>query len=219
MQQLVDLAGLHPLHGLFLRDESLPHHVDRDLHRRLRRPLGGARLQHPELALLDGELQVLDVAVVLLQSLGVGLEFLVDVRHLLLQRRNRLRGPDAGHHVLALGVGQVIAVQDLLTGIRVTGKGDAGARVVAHVAEDHGLHVDCGAQVVRDLVVVAVVDAPLVVPRAEDRLNRRPQLLDGIVREGLAALLEDDRLELRDQLFELVRLELRIGLDFGLLLG
>ena len=43
------------------------HHVDRDLDRRLRGALAGAGLEQEERALLDRELEVLDVAVVLLE--------------------------------------------------------------------------------------------------------------------------------------------------------
>jgi len=80
MQQLVDLGRLDALDRFVLRDEAFGHHVDRDLHGRLRRALRGAGLQHPELALLDRELEILDIAVVLLEALGVGLELFVDVR-------------------------------------------------------------------------------------------------------------------------------------------
>ena len=164
MQQLVDLRGLDPLHRLVLRDQLLVDHVDRDFDRRLGGALRGPRLQHPQLALLDGELEVLHIAVVLLQPLGVRFKLFVDIRKLLLQGCDRLWGADPCDHVLALGVRQVIAVEDFLAGVGVAREGDAGAGIVAHVAEDHGLDVDGGAQVVRDLIEVTVVRGPLVVP-------------------------------------------------------
>ena len=79
MQQLVDLRRLDALDGLVLSDELFVDHIDRDLDGGLGGPLGGASLQHPELALLDGELEILDVAVMLLQPLGIRLEFAVDI--------------------------------------------------------------------------------------------------------------------------------------------
>ena len=80
--------------------------------------------------------------------------------------------PDPGHHVLTLRINKVVTVELLRAGVGVAREGDAGAGVVAHVAEDHRLHVDRGAQGVRDLVEVAVVDGALVVPRGEHRLDR-----------------------------------------------
>src|ERR1700694_440201 len=219
MQQLVDLGRLDPLDGLVLADQLLPHHVDRDLDGGLRGALGRPGLQHPELALLDGELQILNVAIVLLKALGVAFELFVDVRHQLLEGRDRLRGTDAGDDVFALGVRQVIAIEDFLTGVGIAREGHAGAGVVAHVAEDHGLHVDRGAQVMRDLVEVAVIGGALVVPGGEHGLDGLAQLLQRIVRERLAALFENDVLEFFEKLLELLRLELRIGLDLGLFLG
>ncbi len=206
MEQLVDLGGLDPLDGFVLRDQAFRDHVDRDLDRGLGRALRGARLQHPELALFDREFEVLDVAVVHLQALGVGFEFFVDIGHLLLERRDRLRRPDAGDDVLALGVRQVVAVQDFLAGVGVAGERDAGAGVVPHVAEDHGLDVDGGPQVVRDLVEVAVVDGALVVPRGEDGFDGGAKLLERVIRERLAALFEDDVFEFFDQLLEMLGL-------------
>ena len=73
---------------------------------------------------------------------------------LLLQFGDGLGVADAGHHVLALGVDQEVAVGPLGPGGRVAGEADAGARVVVAVAEDHGLHVDGGAQVVGDALAV-----------------------------------------------------------------
>ena len=48
-------------------DQPFGDEVDGDLESRLRGALAGSRLQHPELAFLDGELDVLHVAVVLLE--------------------------------------------------------------------------------------------------------------------------------------------------------
>ncbi len=90
---------------------------------------------------------------------------------------DRLGRPDAGHDVLALGVGQVLAVEHLLAGVRVAGERDAGARVVAHVAEDHRHDVHGRAQVVGDLVVLAVVAGALAEPGREDGLDREVELL------------------------------------------
>ena len=119
-------------------------------------------------------------------ELGVGLG------HLLGHVRDRRRRPDAGHDVLALGVGEVLAVELVLAGARVAGEGDAGAGVVAHVAEDHRHDVDRGAQVVGDLLVVAVVAGALAEPAGEDGLDGQVELLVRVLREARAGLVLDD---------------------------
>ncbi len=138
-EELVDLGGLDPGERLFLRDQAFLDHVDGDPDGGRGGPLGRARLEHVQLAALDRELEVLDVAVVLLELLADPLELGVDLGHVGLHLGDLRSGPDAGDDVLALGVGQVLAEQDLLAGVRVAGERDAGARVVAHVAEDHRL--------------------------------------------------------------------------------
>ena len=193
-QELVDVGRLDPAERLLLGDDALVDHVDGDLHRGRGGPLGRARLEHVQLAALDGELEVLDVAVVLLEPLADPLELGVDRRHVRLHLGDLRRGPDAGHDVLALGVGEVLAEEHLLAGVRVAREGDAGARVVAHVAEDHRHDVDRGAQVVGDLLVVAVVDGALAEPAGEDGLDGQVELLVRIAREVAAGVLADDPL-------------------------
>ena len=129
-----------------------------------------AGLEHVQLAALDRELEVLDVAVVVLELLADAHELRVDLGHVDRHLGDLGGGPDAGDDVLALGVGQVLAVEHLLAGVRVAGEGDAGPGVVAHVAEDHRHDVDRRAEVVGDLLVVAVVVGPL----AEPARRRRP---------------------------------------------
>ena len=176
-QQLVDVRGLDPGQRLALGDDPLVDHVRGDPHRRGRRPLRGPRLEHVQPAALDGELEVLDVLVVLLEALADALELGVRLGQLVAHLADGLRRADAGHHVLALGVGQVLAEEHLLAGVGVAREGHARARVVAHVAEDHGHDVDRRAEVVGDVVVVAVVAGALAEPRGEHGLDRQVELL------------------------------------------
>ena len=195
------------------------HHVDRHLQRGGAGALADPGLEHPELALLDGELGVAHVAVVRLEP-GEDLEQLgVDLGELLLQLRDRLGVADAGHHVLALGVDQEVAVGALVAGGRVAGEADAGARVVVAVAEDHGLHVDRGAQVVRDALAVAVGDGPGPVPAAEDRLDGAAQLVGRVLGEGLAGVALDDLLVGVDQVAQQLGGHLGVRGGAGQLLG
>ena len=112
--------------------------------------------------------------------------------------------PDAGDDVLALGVGQVLAVEHLLARVGVAGERDAGAGVVAHVAEHHRHDVDGRAEVVGDLLAVAVVVGALAEPRREHGLDREVELLVGVGREVAAGVGLDDALELLDEGLEVV---------------
>ena len=143
------------------RDQPFVDHLDGGHDGGFAGALGVARLQHVQLAALDGELQVLDVFVGLLQTIRDLLELAIDLGPDLAHLRDADRRPNAGDHVLALRVGQELAEDLALASRRVAREGDAGARVVAHVAEDHGHHADRRAQVVRDLELVAVVDGAL----------------------------------------------------------
>ena len=118
----------------------------------------------------------------------------MDLGELLLQLRDGLGVADPGHDVLALRVDQEVPVGALGPRRRVAGEPDAGARVVVPVAEDHRLHVDRGAEVVRDALALAVGDGAGPVPAAEHGLDGAAQLLCRLLGERLAGVAFDDLL-------------------------
>ena len=148
VQEELDLLGLDPANSLLLGDQSFLDHVDRDPHLRLGRALAVAGLQNPELGVLDGELDVLHVAVVLFEPPRDLDEFAVALGHRSLQVRQRLGLADARDHVLALSVDQIVAFRIRFPGGGVARHGDAGGAIVAHVAKHHGLDVDRRTKVV-----------------------------------------------------------------------
>ncbi|OPZ91222.1 MAG: hypothetical protein BWY73_01146 [candidate division TA06 bacterium ADurb.Bin417] len=216
MQQLVQLAGGDPEHRLVLADQLLLEHVHGDVQGRGAGALAHPALEHPETPLLDGELDILHVGEVLLEPVADVVQLLVNLGHRLLQGGKvpvllglgglveRVGSPGAGHHVLALGVDQPLAVELVLAGGRVAAEGDAGGRGLAHVAEDHRLDVDRGAPLVRDALDPAVGDGPAAVPGGEDRLDAAVELLARIVGEGPAQNLLDPFLEAFAEVLQLL---------------
>ena len=98
-----------------------------------------------------------------------------------------LRRADAGDDVFALRIDQEFAVELVLAGRWIAREGNAGRRVVAHIAEHHGLHIDRGAPAFRNALQAAIGDGALVHPRTEHRADRAPQLIVRVLRERLAA--------------------------------
>ena len=80
-------AGSTRSDRLRFRDQPLARQVDRDAQRRLAGALAGAGLQHPELARLDRELDVLHVAVVALEDAVDAHELAVRLGHRAFHRR------------------------------------------------------------------------------------------------------------------------------------
>ena len=119
-------------------------------------------------------------------------------------------GADARHHVFALGVGQKFAEQLLLAGGRIPGEGNAGAAVVTHVAEGHGLDVDGSAPGIGNVVLTTVNVGAGVVPGAEHGLDGAHQLLLGVGGEIHAQLALIFGLELGGQLLQVVRVQLHV---------
>ena len=206
------LAG-DPGQRLVLVDDPLVNELAGDLERRLGGALADPRLQHPQLAALDGELDVAQVLVVRLEGGHVVQQLTVGVRDLGLQVVQRLGVADAGDDVLALRVHEEVAVHALLAGAGVAGEAHTGAGVLRHVAEDHRLHVHGRAEVVRDALLAAVEHRPLAHPGAEDRLDGGVELLAWFLGERLSGLMLDDRLELANQLLQVTRVQLGVLLD------
>ena len=95
-------------------------------------------------------------------------QLLVDLGHGPLEFADGQRRADAGDDVFALRVHQVLAEEDVLAGGGIAREADAGAGVLAQVAEDHGLHVDRCAQPVVDVVDAAIGLGAIVLPAPED---------------------------------------------------
>ena len=168
-------------------------------------------MQHVQLFLFDRELEILHVAEILFQRFADFFQFLVGraddriVRHF----GNRLGSADAGDDVFALGVDEIFAVENVFAGGRIAGEGDAGGAIVAHVAEDHALHVDGGAPFIGDFVLLAVEDGAFVHPGAEHGADGALQLIERIGREFLAGAFLDERFEAIDEFLQVGFVEVR----------
>ena len=207
------------LHERFLLgDHALVDEVAGDLDRSGSRTLAVTRLEHIEFLVLDGELHILHIVIVVLERLADFLELLVDLGEHFRHLGDGHGRTDARDDVLALCVGEEFAHEPLLARCGVTRERDARAAVVAHVAERHHLHVDRGTPAVRDVVVHTVDVRTGVVPRTEHRLDRREELLLGIVGEVGAELVLVLCLELVGEFLQVLRRQLDVLRDALLLL-
>ena len=173
VQELVELCGVDAAHGLLAGDEALLDHLDGDAQGGGGGALAHAGLEHPELALLDGELDIAHIAIVILERQEHALELLacgLEARSVL-EVGDGLGVADTGDDVLALGVDQKVAVELLGAIGRVARKGDAGRGGLALVTKSHGLNVDGGTELVGDTMLLAVDAGTLVHPAAKDGLD------------------------------------------------
>ena len=241
VEQLVELRGLAAKHGRAFVDQPFAEHVHRDLDHGRTGAFAVAALEHPQLAVLDRELDVLHVLEILLQVVLDLIEFLVNHRHDLFERGvfraavflgdvlcgrpalrpfegDLLRGADAGHDVLALGIDEVFAVEEVFTRRGVAREGYARRRVTAHVAEYHGLYRYGRSPFGGDVVEFAVEDGTVVHPRTEYGAYGAPELIPRACREILAGLLLDGSLEVPDQLLQVVGRQVGVVLHAALVL-
>ena len=230
VQELVKLCGVDAAHGLLAGDQALLDHLDGDTQGGGGGTLAHAGLEHPELALLDGELDIAHVAVMILERQEHALELLacgLEARGGL-EVGDGLGVSDAGDDVLALGIHQKVAIELLGAVGRVARKGDAGRRGLALVAKGHGLDVDGGAELVGNAVLLAVDAGALVHPAAKDGLDGKAQLELRIVREngltvgdlelgiqGRLDVLGEDALKGLDELLQVLGRKLGIDTNAG----
>jgi hypothetical protein len=201
MQELVERARIDAGDRLLAGDKTFIGELDRDLERRFGSALARAGLQHPQLALLHREFNVLHILIVSLQPATNARELLERARQYLLHGwfvgarllprrfRDLLRSADAGDDVLALGIDQELTVEPPLPGRRIARECHPGSRGLTHVTEHHGLDIDCGAPAFRDVVEAPIGNGALVHPRAEHATYGSPELLVRVLRERLAMLV------------------------------
>ena len=213
VEQSVEVSRVDHQNGLLLVDHALVNEVARDLESRLSGTLAVAALEHVELAVLDGELHVLHVAVVLLKDVADLDEVGICLGELLCHLGDGHRGADAGDDVFALCVDEELAHQLLLAGCGVTGESDAGAGILVQVAEYHGHDVDCSTPRVGDVIVTTVDICSGVVPRTENGTDGFVKLNLRVGGEVLADLLLVLSLELLCELLEVCSAKLMVGLD------
>ena len=188
-QRRVLQEGRHPFdcRGASKRKAFVLGHLNRDPERRLWAAFGDPRLQHPQPALFDGELDVADIGVMALEQIGVSAQLLGFLRHPLVECGDAFGLVRPGYHVLALRLEHDVAVEARLSGGGVSGEDHTGCRVGAPVPEDHRLDRDRRPQVVVDALVSAVAASPIAVPGAKDSLDCAPELLPGIIRNQVDA--------------------------------
>ena len=145
-----------------------------------------SRLEHVQRAVLDRELDVLHLLVMRLELLADLAATACRPWASLLELADRLGRADAGDDVFALGIDQVVAEELVCARVRVARERDAGARVVARVAEDHRLDVDGGPLQARDPLDPPVLDGLVPHPAIEDRHDRLPELILGVLGKRLA---------------------------------
>ena len=230
VQELVELRGIDAAHSLLAGDQALLDHFDSNAQGGSGGALAHAGLEHPELALLDGELDIAHITVMILERQEHALELLacgLEARGGL-EVGDGLGVSDAGDDVLALGIHQKVAIELLGSVGRVARKGDAGRRGLALVAKGHGLDVDGGAELIGNAMLLAVDAGALVHPAAKDGLDGKAQLKLRVVREdGLAVsdlelgiqgsldVLGEDALEGLDEFLQVLGRKLGIDANAG----
>ncbi len=125
--QLGELGTGDPCQRLVHGDQTLVDELDGDPEGRAGGALSDPRLQHPQFVAFDGELDVTQVAVMLLEGRHDGQQTVVRGRVDGRQRRERQCVPDARDDVLALGILQIVAVNALVAVSRVPGERHSGA--------------------------------------------------------------------------------------------
>ena len=223
MEKLVNLFRINPEDGLFLGDKAFINHFHSCSYRCSCRTFSGPRLKHPEISLLDGKLDILHISVMFFQRLVHINELVILIVHDLFQRdlgsillALYIDGhgcPDACNHILSLCILEVLAVEHILSGCRVSGKGNAGSRTVSHVPEYHCLDIHCGSPFAGDVIEFSVGDGPGGIPGPEHCLDTAPDLLHGIGRKRLSGQGLDLVLHDADQFLQIGSIELCIELD------
>ena len=199
VQQGVQISRVDHQNSLLLVDHALVNQVASDLQCSLCGSLTVTALEHVQLLVLNGELHILHITVVILQSLTNLDEFSISLRELLLHLCDGHRCTNTCNHVLALCVDEELAHELLLAGCGITGKCNAGTGLVVQVAEYHGHYVNGSTPGVGNVVVTTVNVCSGVVPGTEYSLDSQLQLLNRVRGEVLAQLVLVLSLELLSQ--------------------
>ena len=188
---------------LFFRNQFLADHIDGDAHGGMASSFAVPRLQNVEAIFFDGELEVLHVFEVMFKDCTDFHQIFVRGRHFRRQIGNRMRGPYPSDDVFALRVDQIFTIEDFFAGGRIACECNPSRACFSHVAEDHRLHIDCRAPIVRDAVLPPINDRAIIHPRAENRTDCAPKLTGWILRKRFSGPFFDQRLKALQQLLQI----------------
>ena len=224
VQDFIQLGRGDPHYGGLLVDHTLFYHIGRHLQGGQAGALANTALQHPQVTFLDGEFDILHILEVILQFQADIVQLLIYIRHSFFKRYQgfvllalgclvqRVRGPDTGHHILALGVDQPFAIELVVTVGRVAGECHTRSGGLAHVTEHHRLYVHSRSPVIGNLFDAAIGDGAFAVPGLEHAADGTPQLGFGGIREFHAEHFLDPDLEGLGEVFQLIGSDLGIAL-------
>jgi hypothetical protein len=121
-------------------------------------------LQNVEAIILDREFEVLHVLEVPFKSRPNFHQLAVRCWHLFRQFDDRMRGAHASNNVFALRVDEVFAVENLFPSSWVARECHSRRAGVAHISEHHRLNVHRRSPLVRDAVLPAINNGPIIHP-------------------------------------------------------
>ena len=152
------VAGGHTHECLITFDQPLLDHLNSDSHSGRGSPLAGSSLQHPEMAMLDRKLDVLNITVMPFKLRSHLHELIKDRLVPLGHLFDRLRRADSRNNIFALRIDEKLTVKLILPGRRVSRESDTCTGVIAHVSKHHRLHVDRRTRKSCDFVDLAIGD-------------------------------------------------------------
>ena len=117
---MVELIGWDPPDGGLPINEFLFLHFDGEANGGQPCALAVARLQHEDLAILNGELEVLHVLKVFLQGLSDFLQLAVGLWKVILELGDWFGCAHTGHHILSLSINEEFAVKNSFSGRGIT---------------------------------------------------------------------------------------------------
>ena len=141
VKKRVKVAGIYHKNGFLFGSHAFVNKIAGNLQRRLSGSLAITGLEHIKLAVFNGELHILHVSVMIFKG-GANINKLLEGFGELLLHFVDVHGcANTSNNVLALSVGKEFAEEPFSAGGGVAGEGNAGAAVIAHIAEGHGLNV------------------------------------------------------------------------------
>ena len=140
----------------FFVDQSFAHHFHGSAHCCDAVSFSISSLQHKQTTTLDGEFDVLHVAIMSFQFLANLKQLLPNFCIPLFHLTDRQRRANPCDNIFALRVDQEFAIKNILASRRIAGECDAGTGIIAHVSIRHRLHIDCSSSKSLDSIDLAI---------------------------------------------------------------
>ena len=161
-------------------------------------------LQNPQFTSFNCKFHILNIFIAFFKFFGNINILFVQFRHFVFKFSNRFWSSDTGNNIFTLSICQILSIELVFTGRRISCKRYACCAIITHISKYHCLNIYGSSVIVVNFVVFSICDSTRNIPRTENSFNRFFQLHIWILRKFFSCFFFNQFFIRRNQRFPII---------------